>query len=183
LHRVFWNLRKRPEPPRPLSPAEKRDSALLEVRITAVVDSLVKAGIARDTVDAALRAWRQQQRGGTSGGSSTSMATTGGPLSGALGVFTERPGETTPVAPGARGGGGGGGGGDGRHGAGLRGRTVLARGGVLIMPEHKALSGSREQNLNVQYNPHLNFHGRKFVTYINLCLDPLHPPQSTIHMK
>jgi hypothetical protein len=113
LHRVFWNLRKRPEPPRPLSPAEKRDSALLEVRITAVVDSLVKAGVARDTLDTALRAWRQQQRGGTFGGSSTSMATTGGPLSGALGTLTERPGETTPVAPGARGGGGGGGGGGG----------------------------------------------------------------------
>ncbi len=111
LQRVFWTMRKRPEPPRPLSPAEKRDSAMLEVRITAVVDSLVKAGVGRDTVDAALRAWRQQQLGGaTIGGSSTSMAATGGPLSGAIGVLTERPGETTPVAPGARRGGGGGGG-------------------------------------------------------------------------
>ena len=121
LHRVYWNLRQRPEPRRPLSPAEKRDSALLEPRITFVVDSLVKGGVARDTVDAALRAWRNAQRtgagggffggGGQGGGSSTSMATTGGPLSGAIGVYAERPGETTPITPrpGAAGGGGGGG--------------------------------------------------------------------------
>ena len=122
LHRVFWNLRKRAEPPRPLSPAEKRDSALLEVRIATVVDSMTKAGVGRDTVNAALRAWRNAQRGGGfgggggggggQGGSSTSMATTGGPLSGAIGAMTERPGETTPVTPrpGTPGGGGGGGG-------------------------------------------------------------------------
>jgi hypothetical protein len=79
-----------------------------------VIDSLVKAGVGRDTVDAALRAWRNNQRGGfAGGGSSTSMAATGGPLSGAIGVFSDRPGETTPVTPrpGAAGGGGGGGGG------------------------------------------------------------------------
>ena len=117
LQRVFWNMRKRPEPPRPLSPAEKRDSAALEVRITAVIDSLTTAGTARDTLDAALRAWRQQQRGGGfTGGGSTSMATTGGPLSGAIGVATDRPGETTPVTPGRTTPGGGGGGGGGGFG-------------------------------------------------------------------
>jgi photosystem II stability/assembly factor-like uncharacterized protein len=120
LNRVYWNLRQRPEPPRPLSPAERRDSALLEVRVTAVVDSLQKSGMSRDTIDRALRAWRQLQRSGGGGGfggggggagGSTSLATTGGPLSSALGVFSERPGETTPQTPRAGGGGGGGGGG------------------------------------------------------------------------
>ncbi|HEY0670674.1 MAG TPA: hypothetical protein VGD27_00340 [Longimicrobiales bacterium] len=111
LHRVYWNLRKRPEPPKPLSPAEKRDSALLELRITQVVDSLVKAGEAQDSVAPALDAWRRQRRGSLPRAGSTSMAATGGPLSGAIGVYAERPGETTPQTPrpGAAGGGGGGG--------------------------------------------------------------------------
>ena len=119
LQRVYWNLRQRAPTPRPLSPAEKRDSALLEVRITSVVDSMVASGLARDTVMDALRAWRQQQRtgggggGGGGAGGSTSLNASGGPLSGAIGVFTERPGETPPVAPRAGGGGGGGGGGFG----------------------------------------------------------------------
>jgi photosystem II stability/assembly factor-like uncharacterized protein len=152
LQRVFWPMRKRAEPPRPLSPAEKRDSALLEVRVTAVVDSLVKAGTARDTLNAALRAWRQQQRtggggfgggaGGT-GGSSTSMAATGGPLSGAIGVYAERPGETTPVTPGGRapGGAGGGGGGGGFTPAGVDPELYRVLTNALRLPDRPNLRG------------------------------------------
>jgi hypothetical protein len=137
LQRVFWNLRQRPEPVRPLSPAEKRDSALLEVRITAVIDSLGKAGAGRDTLDRALRAWRQQQRGGTiTGGGSTSMLATGGPLSGALNVFSERPGETTPSTPrpGTAGGGGGGGGGGGNVPEGVDPEVLRTLNTVLRLP-------------------------------------------------
>jgi hypothetical protein len=142
VQRVYWNLRQQPEAPRPLSPAEKRDSALLEVRITAVLDSLQKAGENRDTLDAALRAWRQQQRGGrVGGGSSTSMATTGGALSGALGALTERPGETTPVAPGARAPGGGGGGGFGFTPPGVDAETYRTLNTVLRLPDRPNLRG------------------------------------------
>ncbi len=113
LQRVYWNLRKRPDAPKPLSPAEKRDSVLMDVRIAFVTDSLVKSGMAKPIVDRLITQWREAQRGGGGfgfggggggrGGSAPTAIATGGPLSGALGVFNARPAETTPRAQGAGG--------------------------------------------------------------------------------
>ncbi|MGQ0562868.1 MAG: WD40/YVTN/BNR-like repeat-containing protein [Gemmatimonadota bacterium] len=106
LQRVFWNLRKRAEPARPLSPAEQRDSARLEVRVAFVSDSLVRAGMRRDTVDRLIAEWRNVQRIGSLPARSRRQrsqpsSTSGGELSSALGVFNARPSETEPRAPGA----------------------------------------------------------------------------------
>ncbi|MGQ0813274.1 MAG: hypothetical protein ACT4O1_02280, partial [Gemmatimonadota bacterium] len=113
LQRAYWNLRKRADP-RSLSPAEKRDSALLEVRVAFVSDSLVKAGMEKPLADRLINRWRTAQRTGTlgigfggggggagGGGAGQASITTGGPLSSALDTFNARPGETTPRAPGA----------------------------------------------------------------------------------
>ena len=114
LQRVYWNLRKRADPPKPLSPAEKRDSVLLEARIAFVSDSLVKSGMSKQVVDRAVTQLRAAQRGDFSGfgfggggggrggqGGGLNAITTGGPLSSAIGVYNARPAETTPRAPGA----------------------------------------------------------------------------------
>jgi hypothetical protein len=101
LQRVYWNLQKRAAP-RVLSPAERRDSAALEPRITFVTDSLVSAGYTREAVDRAIANWRESQRAGSfsfSGGAAGSggqQQFTGGPQSGALDAFVARPGETQP---------------------------------------------------------------------------------------
>ncbi|HEY0304632.1 MAG TPA: hypothetical protein VGC44_06655, partial [Longimicrobiales bacterium] len=78
--------------------------------------------------------------GGGGQGSSTSMATTGGPLSGAIGALTERPGETTPVTPrpGTPGGGGGGG---GFTPAGVDPDVYRALNDVLRLPNRPNLRG------------------------------------------
>jgi hypothetical protein len=101
LQRVYWNLQKRAAP-RVLSPAERRDSAALEPRITFVTDSLVSAGYTREAVDRAIANWRESQRAGSfsfSGGAAGSggqQQFTGGPQSGALDALVARPGETQP---------------------------------------------------------------------------------------
>lgn len=105
LQRVYWNLRKPAGPPKPLSPAEKRDSVLLDARIAFVSDSLSKAGMAKPAVDRIVKAVRAVQRGdptafGGFGGRSGGGATGGG-LSSAIGVFAPRPAETLPRTPGA----------------------------------------------------------------------------------
>jgi hypothetical protein len=107
VQRVLWNLRRRPEPPRALSPAERRDSLAMERRLIAVVDSLKGAG--RDT--AALNRAANQIR-------VTQFGRGGGPgLTPIAQFFVDRPGETPPFASG-RGAGPGGGGGGGRGGGG-----------------------------------------------------------------
>jgi len=110
LQRVYWDLRKPPQAVRPLSPAEKRDSALLEPRIAAVTDSLLKEGYSKESIDRAIERFREVQRTGNFGGgfgSGSEPITTGGPLSGALGVQSDRPGETPPRTSGAATAGGG----------------------------------------------------------------------------
>lgn len=108
LQRVYWNLRKRPET-RTLSPAERRDSVLLERRIAFVADSMVAGGMQKAEVDRLIEQYREAQRSGTGfgfggagrgGQSGSGMAVTGGPLSGALGVYNARPSETAPRVPG-----------------------------------------------------------------------------------
>jgi hypothetical protein len=114
LHKVIWNYRRRADPPRPLSPAERRDSAIFERRLSFVVDSL-KLVPGRDTAALTRTATliRNQASAQTNVG--------GGGFAGLIEQpFRDRPGETPPQAPptgrgggpgGAAGGGGGGGGG------------------------------------------------------------------------
>jgi photosystem II stability/assembly factor-like uncharacterized protein len=104
LHRVTWNFQGRPPAPVALSPSQKRDSVWLVARINFVFDSLTKAGTnvpMLGPIKDALLAGDVQglaQRFGFGGG--------GGGGGGGAGAFTaarfvERPGETTPRAPGA----------------------------------------------------------------------------------
>lgn len=108
LHRAYWDLRKRRDTPKPLSPAEKRDSVLTDRRIAAVSDSLIKAGTEKAHVDQLVAQFRRLQRGElrlepfSGGRAARSGRVPGGPLSSALGAYEDRPGETAPRAPGAR---------------------------------------------------------------------------------
>ena len=102
LQHVYWNLQAHAAAPRALTISEKRDSVLMEGRIAFVTDSLVKSGMSKQSVERVIEQWRQSQRGGSRfrrGGNSNSVL--GGPLSGALGAFNARPGESKPRAPGA----------------------------------------------------------------------------------
>lgn len=104
LQRVYWNLRR--DAIRPLSAAERRDSIYIERRIAVVSDSLLKAGVTKAYVDRMVGDFRDNYRSGTfsgfgrgSGrGRDTSTAAMGGPLSGAVGMWNERPSESPPRA-------------------------------------------------------------------------------------
>ncbi len=104
LHRVTWNFQGRQPTPVALSPSQKRDSAWLVARITVVFDSLAKAGQAQqmlNPIKTALLAGDVQglaQRFGFGGGGGGGG---GGAGAAPAGRFVERPGETTPRAPGA----------------------------------------------------------------------------------
>ena len=112
LHTVSWNMRGLPPPAGPQSPAERRDSLMTERRLSAVVDSLVRAGRDRAAVNAAVADLRQPQRqagggrGGRGGGTVLSPPD-----------FVERPAEGA-ARGGGRGGGGRGAAAGGRGGAG-----------------------------------------------------------------
>lgn len=84
LHRVNWNLRARPAA-RVLSPSEVRDSLRNDRLITAVSDSLIKAGTDSALVNRAARQLRGQgpQFGGFGGGQAQRIR-----------GFIERPGES-----------------------------------------------------------------------------------------
>jgi photosystem II stability/assembly factor-like uncharacterized protein len=107
LHRVTWNFAGPAPAPAPLSPSQKRDSALLVARINVVFDSLAKAGMNERMLDPLKTALLsgdvqglfQRFRGSGGGG--------GGGFGGgfAAGRFVERPGESTPRAQAAGGGG------------------------------------------------------------------------------
>ncbi|HMA39312.1 MAG TPA: hypothetical protein VKP10_04505, partial [Gemmatimonadales bacterium] len=105
LHRATWNFAGPLPQPRPLSPSQKRDSVLLTARINVVFDSLAKSGMSTqmlDPIKTALLAGDVQglaQRFGFGGGGGGG----GGGGAPAGGRFVERPGETTPRAPGAAG--------------------------------------------------------------------------------
>ncbi|MGH7554138.1 MAG: WD40/YVTN/BNR-like repeat-containing protein, partial [Longimicrobiales bacterium] len=101
LQRAFWNFRGRTPPSLALSPSERRDSITTERRLAVVIDSLVRAGTSRETLDRAvaqLRAPADQGGGGGRGGGGR-----GGAGGGGRGGFQERPAEG---AAGGRGGGG-----------------------------------------------------------------------------
>jgi photosystem II stability/assembly factor-like uncharacterized protein len=107
LHRVSWDFRARPPAPAPLSPSQKRDSAQLARRVVVVFDSMIAAGGNKEMLNGvrqALLAGDIQglaQRFGFGGGGGG-----GGGFGGGAGVragapWVDRPGETTPRAPGA----------------------------------------------------------------------------------
>jgi hypothetical protein len=107
LNRATWNLRGNAQP-LPLSPSERRDSLATERRLKQVVDSLVKAGTAKDEVD---RAVSQLRSGGQAAGFGGGRGGGGGQPA-QPGRFVERPAE----GPAGRGGGPGGAGGPGAAG-------------------------------------------------------------------
>ncbi|HEV2670697.1 MAG TPA: hypothetical protein VGU74_06370, partial [Gemmatimonadales bacterium] len=110
VNRVYWNFQGRTPPPVALSPSQKRDSAWLVSRINVVFDSLAKSGGNAEQLDPIkklLLAGDVQgiaQRFGFGGGAGGGGGGGGGgaPFN-AAGRFNERPGETTPRTPSARG--------------------------------------------------------------------------------
>jgi hypothetical protein len=114
LHRVYWAFQGRPPARAPLSPAQKRDSAMIAMRINKVVDSLVAAGGNRTQLDSLKNMLLSGQIGGGFGGGGGGGG--GGGFGGAGGQpgmapFVARPAEGNVIVEGAAGGGGGGGGG------------------------------------------------------------------------
>ncbi|MEK6688221.1 MAG: hypothetical protein AABZ01_07165, partial [Gemmatimonadota bacterium] len=107
LHRVYWNF----QGPAPVvdrsSPAAKRDSARIAARISRVVDSMVKAGGERKTLDSLGNAILSGNVGGFGGGGGGGG---GGIQTAGLPSFVERPGEGGVVGQGGGGPGGGSGG-------------------------------------------------------------------------
>jgi photosystem II stability/assembly factor-like uncharacterized protein len=87
LHRVYWNLRLRPEREE-LSPSERRDSVLLAERLRVLADSMIQAGSDRQMVERAVATLQGDEAagGGRSGGARSDTAT-----------FEERPGEQYPA--------------------------------------------------------------------------------------
>ena len=100
VHRVSWDLRGRRAAPRPLSPAERRDSIRTQQRMAAVFDSLAKEP-GMDTT--ALRNARNMIMGGRMEELANMMGGGGGGGGGGqVGIprFVERPGESA-ARPGA----------------------------------------------------------------------------------
>jgi photosystem II stability/assembly factor-like uncharacterized protein len=97
LHHVTWNLRGKPEPAKPLTPAGVRDSIIADRKMTHVFDSLATAGVApKATLDRIHKAM-------TSGESLFALFRRGGG-GGPPGTFEERPAESPPPRkPGERG--------------------------------------------------------------------------------
>jgi hypothetical protein len=113
LHKVYWNFRGRATPVRAaLGPSQLRDSTNLARRITAIFDSVGRAGtVPQASIDRMKNALLSGNigggggRGGGGGGGGGRGAA--GPASG----WVDRPGEgTEPIGGRGRGGGGGGGG-------------------------------------------------------------------------
>src|SRR5207302_6571204 len=105
LHRATWGFQGRTPPPQTLSPSQRRDSTLIVRRIQLVFDSLEKAGTNAQMLGplkTALLAGDLQglaQRFGFGGGGGGGGG--GGAVTLSAARFVERPGETTPRAPGA----------------------------------------------------------------------------------
>jgi photosystem II stability/assembly factor-like uncharacterized protein len=120
VHRVSWNMRGKPAPVPPLSPAQLRDSITQARRTEAALDSLEKAG----ALTAAQVAQARQMMSGGAAGIQRMFGGGGGRggFGGAGGARNDRPGETratpsfptaaaaAPGGPGGRGGRGGAGG-------------------------------------------------------------------------
>jgi hypothetical protein len=105
LQRVYWPFNGRPPARAALSPAQKRDSAMMFARIDRTVDSLVRAGGSRPGLDSA----RAQLMTVVSGGGGFGGGGFGGGGGGAPGLaaFQARPGEGGAIGQGGGGGGGG----------------------------------------------------------------------------
>jgi photosystem II stability/assembly factor-like uncharacterized protein len=105
LQRVYWPFNGRPPARAALSPAQKRDSAMMFARIDRTVDSLVRAGGSRPGLDSA----KAQLMAVVSGGGGFGGGGCGGGGGGAPGLaaFQARPGEGGAIGQGGGGGGGG----------------------------------------------------------------------------
>jgi photosystem II stability/assembly factor-like uncharacterized protein len=114
LHKVYWNFRGRPVPVRvALGPSQLRDSTNLARRITAIFDSVGRAGT---VPQASLDRMKNLLLSGNLGGVGGRGGGGGGGGRGAAQPtgWVERPGEgTEPIGNRGRGAGGGGGGGGG----------------------------------------------------------------------
>jgi photosystem II stability/assembly factor-like uncharacterized protein len=108
LQRVYWPFNGRPPARAALSPAQKRDSAMMIARIDRTVDSLVAAGGSRPGLDSAKTQLMAVVSGGAGGGGFGGGGGGGGGAPG-LAPFQARPGEGGVVGQGGGGGGGGGG--------------------------------------------------------------------------
>ena len=109
VHRVMWDMRGKRPAPKPLSPAERRDSIRTMVRIGQIFDSLQTSGMdsnmvrfARNAMMSGRTAELLEQFGGFGGRGG------GGAQQAGIPAFVERPGEGPVAAAGARGGAGGG---------------------------------------------------------------------------
>jgi hypothetical protein len=126
---VYWAFQGQPPARPPLSPAQKRDSAMIAMRIAKVIDSLVAGGANRATLEELRNNLLSGNLGGGFGGGGGGGG--GGGFGGGAGgqpglpAFVARPAEGNVIggaaagalaaagAEGAAGGGGGGGGGGG----------------------------------------------------------------------
>ncbi|MFQ5690652.1 MAG: WD40/YVTN/BNR-like repeat-containing protein [Gemmatimonadota bacterium] len=114
LHRIAWNLRRRPAP-RVLSPSERQDSVRNARFMRAIADSLAEAGTSRAMLDRVLGLIE-------SGNRQAIFRAFGGGGRRTPGQFVERPGETYPGQGRQTAGRGG-------AGAGKPGAAAAARGG------------------------------------------------------
>jgi hypothetical protein len=104
LHRVYWPFQGTPPRRAALSPAQRRDSAMMVARINKTVDSLVTAGESRAALDSARTTLLSGAIGGGGGGGGFGGGGGGNP---GLPEFQPRRGEGGPVGAGGGGGGGG----------------------------------------------------------------------------
>jgi hypothetical protein len=112
LHKVFWNFRGRATPVRvALGPSQRRDSTNVARRITAIFDSVGRAGTvpqaSLDRMKTALLSGQVAGGGGRGGGGGGGGGRGAAPPTG----WVDRPGEGTEVIGGRAGAAGGGGGG------------------------------------------------------------------------
>ena len=106
LHRVYWPFQGAAPRRAALSPAQRRDSALMVARINKTVDSLVTAGESRAALDSAKTTLLSGAIGGGGGGGGGGFGGGGGGNPG-IPEFQPRRGEGGPVGAGGGGGGGG----------------------------------------------------------------------------
>ena len=120
LHKVYWNFRGRAAPVRvALGPSQLRDSTNLARRITAVFDSVGRAGtVPQASLDRMKNALLSGNVGGAGGRGGGGGGGGGRGAAGPAPAWVDRPGEGTEIIGGrGRAGGGGGGGGGGGAGA------------------------------------------------------------------
>jgi hypothetical protein len=95
IHRVNWDFNGRPTV-RPLSPADRRDSARVMARYAVVADSMEKEGTPRATLERLREQLMSGGGGGFGGGGGGGGGGAGGFAAQQRGEFAERPGEAPP---------------------------------------------------------------------------------------